>query len=141
MQVQDVMTGDVTCVTPETSLKEAAQKMRDLDVGSLPVCDNDRLSGMITDRDIAIRAVADSCDANSTKVREIMSEGIEYCFEDDDLDDASQLMKTKQIRRLPVLNHDKRLVGIIALADVARIADEEEVGETLEEISEPAKPR
>ena len=141
MQVQDVMTGDVTCVGPDTTLQEAAQKMRDLDVGSLPVCDNNRLAGIITDRDIAIRAVAEGCDPSSTQVREAMSEGIEHCFEDDDLKDAQQIMKEKQIRRLPVLDHDKKLVGILALGDIAVIGDEEDVGETLEEISEPAKPR
>jgi CBS domain-containing protein len=136
------MTGDVTCVSPETTLQQAAQKMRDLDVGSLPVCDNDRLVGMITDRDIAIRAVADGRDPNEMRAADIMSEGVEYCFQDDALEDASQIMREKQIRRLVVLDHDKRLTGILSLGDIAVSArDEEEVGETLEEISEPAHPR
>lgn len=141
MQVQEIMTGDVTCVGPGATLREAAQKMRDLDVGSLPVCDNNRLTGIITDRDIAIRAVADGCDANATAVRDVMSEGVQYCFEDDDLQDAEQLMRDKQIRRLVVLNRDKQLTGILALGDVALRGDDEQVGETLEEISEPSKPR
>jgi CBS domain-containing protein len=132
------MTSDVTCVRPDANLRDAAQKMRDLDVGSLPVCDNDRLVGMITDRDIAIRAVADGCEPEETRVHQVMSEGVSYCFEDDDLEDAERIMKDKQIRRLVVLNHDKRLTGILALGDIAVCGDEESVGETLEEISEPA---
>jgi CBS domain-containing protein len=141
MQVREIMTGNVTCVGPDTTLQQAAQKMRDLDVGSLPICDNDRLVGMITDRDIAIRAVADGREPSETRAADIMSEGVEYCFEDDDLEDAAQLMREKQIRRLIVLNHDKRLTGILALGDIAVTGDETQVGETLEEISEPAKPR
>jgi CBS domain-containing protein len=135
------MTGDVTCVGPETTLRQAAQKMRDLDVGSLPVCDNDRLVGMVTDRDIAIRAVADGRDPNEVRAADVMSEGVEYCYQDDDLGHAAQIMREKQIRRLVVLNHDKRLIGILSLGDIAVTGDEEEVGETLEEISEPAHPR
>jgi CBS domain-containing protein len=115
--------------------------MRDLDCGVMPVCDNDRLAGIITDRDIAIRAVAEGCDPSRTRVSEIMSEGVEYCFQDDDLSDAEDLMRRNQIRRLIVLNRDKRLVGILSLGDVAMRGDEESVGETLEEISEPSKPR
>ncbi|MBW3597867.1 MAG: CBS domain-containing protein [Planctomycetes bacterium] len=138
MNVKDLMTDDVTCVAPETTLQEAARHMRDLDVGSLPVCGNDRLGGMITDRDIAVRAVAEGRDAAKTKVQDVMSSGVVYCFEDDDAHHASELMQEKQIRRLPVLNRDKRLVGIVALADIARSTDEKESGETLERISEPA---
>jgi CBS domain-containing protein len=137
MQVQEIMTADVTCAGPETTLQQAAQKMRDLDVGSLPVCDNERLTGMVTDRDIVIRAVADGIDPAQCRVSEIMSEGVEYCYTDDDLDEATEHMKKKQIRRLVVLDRNKRLAGILALGDVAVNADEEHVGETLEEISEP----
>jgi CBS domain-containing protein len=139
MQVKDIMTPDVTSVGPETTLQQAAQKMRDLDVGSLPVCDNERLSGIVTDRDIVIRAVADGIDPAECPVSQVMSEGVEYCFADDDLEVATDHMKKKQIRRLVVLNRDQQLAGILALGDVAVTADEEHVGETLEEISEPAK--
>jgi CBS domain-containing protein len=132
------MTADVTCVGPETTLQQAAQKMRDLDVGSLPVCDTERLAGMITDRDIVIRAIADGIDPEQCRVSDIMSEGVEYCYADDDLDEATERMKKKQIRRLVVLDRDKHLAGILALGDVAVTADEEQVGQTLEEISEPA---
>jgi CBS domain-containing protein len=142
VQVQELMTANVTCVGPDATLRQAAQTMRDLDVGSLPVCDNERLTGIVTDRDIAIRAVAQSDDPAQCKVRDIMSEAIEYCFQDDNVEDATQLMKDKQIRRLAVLDHDKRLVGILALGDVAtRARDDAEVGETLEEISEPGRAR
>jgi CBS domain-containing protein len=141
MQVQDLMTSDVTCVSPEATLQQAAQKMRDLDVGSLPVCDQDRLIGIVTDRDIAVRAVADGIDSTQCMVSEIMSEGVEYCYMDDDLEEATECMKKKQIRRLVVLDHNKRLAGILALGDIAVTADEEHVGETLEEISEPAHAR
>jgi CBS domain-containing protein len=135
------MTADVTSVPPETTLQQAAQKMRDRDVGSLPVCDSDRLAGIITDRDMVIRAVADGVDPTQCMVSEIMSEGVEYCYVDDDLEEATSHMKKKQIRRLIVLDHNKRLAGILALGDVAVSADEEHVGETLEEISEPAHAR
>ena len=141
MQVQDIMTADVTSVGPHTTLQQAAQKMRDLDVGSLPICDGDRLVGIVTDRDIAIRAVADGVDPSQCMVSEIMSEGVEYCFADDDVEEAAEHMRRKQIRRLLVLNRDKQLAGILALGDIAVTGDEEQVGETLEEISEPAHAR
>src|SRR2546423_10403674 len=113
MQVSKVMTRDAECVRPDTTLQEAARKMRDLDVGPLPVCgDNDKLVGMLTDRDIVVRAVAEGKDPRTAKVRDAMSEGVCYCFEDDDVTEAARLMKEKQIRRLVVLNRDKRLVGI-----------------------------
>jgi CBS domain-containing protein len=113
--------------------------MRSLDAGSLPVCDHDRLAGMITDRDITVRAVADGRDPRTATVRDAMSEGINYCFEDDDVADAARLMRQKQIRRLVVLNHDKRLVGIVSLGDLAvETSDEHLAGETLERVSQPA---
>jgi CBS domain-containing protein len=113
--------------------------MRDLDVGSLPVCgDQDRLVGMITDRDIVIRAVADGSDPNTTLVRDAMSPEIVCCFEDDEVAEAVHRMEERQIRRLPVLNHDKRLVGIVSLGDVAvRCRDDRLSGEALHHVSEP----
>jgi CBS domain-containing protein len=142
MQLREIMTTDVECVTPETTLREAAEKMRQLDVGALPVCDNDRLVGMITDRDIVVRALADGHDPRTTMVRETMTEGVDYCFEGDDVSAAAGKMQERQVRRLAVLDSDKRLVGIVSLGDLAvRTGDDERSGETLEEISEPAKPR
>jgi CBS domain-containing protein len=111
--------------------------MRDGDFGLLPIGENDRLVGTVSDRDITIRAVAAGKDPNRTPVREAMSEGIVYCFEDQSVEEAAALMGEKQIRRLPVLNRDKRLVGIVALGDLAvdRNADED-AGEALSEISQ-----
>ncbi len=120
MQVKEIMTRSVDLVDPNTTVRDAAIKMRDDDVGALPVGENDRLVGMITDRDIAIRAVAENKAPSQTKVRDVMSEGICYCFEDDAVDDAARIMADRQVRRLPVLNSDKRLVGIVAMADIAQ---------------------
>jgi CBS domain-containing protein len=138
MQVKEVMTRGVECVPPDSTLQEAARKMRDLDVGPLPVCDHDRLAGMLTDRDIVVRAIAEGRDPKTTKVRDAMTEGIDYCFEDDDVATAAQQMREKQIRRLVVLNRDKRLVGIVSLGDLAvETGDAEVAGRTLEEVSQP----
>jgi CBS domain-containing protein len=142
MQVKEVMTKGAECVGPDTTLQEAARKMRDLDVGPLPVCDNDRLAGMLTDRDIVVRAVAEGRDPRTAKVRDAMSEGISYCYEDDAVADAARLMREKQVRRLVVLNRDKRLVGIVSLGDLAvETGDERLAGKTLERVSQPATPK
>jgi CBS domain-containing protein len=119
MQLKDVMTKNVQLTDPGTTLKSAAALMRDGDFGLLPVGENDRLVGTLSDRDIVVAAVAEGKDPNSTAVRDAMSEGIAYCFEDQSLDEAAEVMRKRQIRRLPVLNRDKRLVGIVALADLA----------------------
>ena len=138
MIVRDVMTKGAECISPTTSLQEAARKMRDLDVGPLPVCENDRLVGMVTDRDITVRAVAEGCDPRTTTVKEVMTPDVVYCFEDQDVQQAANLMKQKQVRRLMVLNRDKRLVGIISLGDLAvETGDEHLTGRTLEEVSLP----
>src|SRR5262245_42280775 len=143
MKVKDIMTPRPECVRPETTLQEAARKMRDLDVGPLPVCgDDDRLAGMLTDRDIAIRAVAEGKDPRTTTVREAMSENIVYGFEDQEIGDAARVMEEKQIRRLVVLDHDKRLTGIVSLGDLAVDAgDRSKAGEILQEVSQPSVPR
>ena len=142
MQISEIMTRYVECVGPETTLREAAENMRSLDVGPVPVCDNDRLVGILTDRDIVVSAIAEGHDPRTTTVREAMTPGVDYCFEDDDTAEAARKMREKQIRRLVVLNGDKQLVGIVSLGDLAvKTGDEEQAGETLEEISEPAKPR
>jgi CBS domain-containing protein len=119
MQVSQVMTREVRIATPGQSIREAAKLMGELDAGSLPVGDNDRLVGMITDRDIAIRAVAAGKDAN-TPVRDVMSADVKYCFEDEELDHVAKNMADIQVRRLPVVNREKRLVGIISLGDLAQ---------------------
>lgn len=119
MQTRDAMTTNVQLTDPSMSLQTAAALMRDGDFGLLPIGENDRLVGTITDRDITVRAVAEGKDPNTATVRDVMSEGIRYCYEDQTAEDAAKIMAEAQIRRLPVLNRDKRLVGIIALADLA----------------------
>jgi CBS domain-containing protein len=139
MKVAEVYTPNPQCISPDSSLMEAAQKMRALDIGMLPVCDNDRLAGAITDRDIAIRAVAEGLDPRGTQVRQVLTPEIHYCFETQSVNEVAQMMEEKQIRRLPVLNEEKRLVGIVSLGDLAvRTGKERLVGEVLECVSEPA---
>src|SRR5688500_16349652 len=124
MRVSEAMTRDVRLCTPGQTIREAAKAMAEIDAGALPVGENNRLIGMVTDRDIAVRAVAEERSPGNTTVREVMSEGICYCFGDDDAEAAAQIMAKHQVRRLPVLNRDKRLVGVVALADLGRSEDE-----------------
>lgn len=139
MQVQDIMTRGCECTRPDATLEEAARKMRELDVGSLPVCaDDGRLAGILTDRDITIRGVATGKDPRTACVCDVMTPGIVHCFEDQDVQDVAQLMEERQIRRLVVLDHDNRTVGIVSLGDLAvECQDERLAGEALERISEP----
>jgi CBS domain-containing protein len=137
MQLREIMTTGVQLTDPAMTLKDAAVLMRDGDFGLLPVGENDRLVGTITDRDITVRAVAEGKDPGTTTVQETMSEGIRYCFEDQTVDEAAEMMSQAQIRRLPVLNRDKRLVGIVALGDLATDADAAEpAGKALSGVSE-----
>jgi len=116
--------------------------MKSLDVGPLPICDGERLVGMVTDRDITVRATAQGRDPNTTRVRDVMTEEVFYCFEDQEIEDAAEIMERAQIRRLVVLNRDKRLVGIVSLGDLAvETGDEELSGEVVRHVSEPAEPR
>ena len=142
MQVREMMTPNAECTTPDATIKEAAERMKALDVGSLPVCEADRLIGMITDRDITIRSAAAGRDPKTHRVREVMSADVVCCFDDQSVSEATEKMREKQIRRLPVLNRSKKLVGIISLGDLAvETRDDEMVGKALESISEPATPR
>ncbi len=137
-KLKDVMSRDVQVISPDGTITEAAQHMRKGNFGMMPVGENDRMIGAISDRDIAIRAVADGKDP-STTVREVMSEGIVWAYEDDSVDDAVKIMSEHQIRRLPIVNADKRLVGIVALGDFAVVSsDIEAAGEALSEISKPS---
>jgi CBS domain-containing protein len=138
MKIHEIMTAHTRCVLPEQPVAEAAKLMRDLNVGSLPVCDNDRLAGILTDRDIAVRVVAPGRDSAATSVRDAMSPGIVYVFDDDDVETAAHVMEKHQIRRLPVLNRAKRLVGIVSLGDISVRASAELSGEALKEVSVPA---
>jgi CBS domain-containing protein len=138
MQVQEIMTPTVHIADPNMTIRDAARAMRADNIGALPVGENDRLIGMVTDRDIVMRAVAEERPAGNTTVRQVMSQGICYCFEDDDAEGAAQVMAKHQVRRLPVLNRNKRLVGVIALADLGRSEDEAAQG-ALKDISQPSK--
>lgn len=117
-QLKEVMTRDVTVISPDTTIGDAAKKMRDGDFGMLPVGENDRMIGAISDRDIAIRAVAEG-KGPKTAVRDVMSHGIAWAYEDDSVEKAAKIMSERQVRRLPIVNRDKRLVGIVALGDFA----------------------
>ena len=136
MKVRDAMTRDVRLVKPEQTIREAAQVMGEIDAGSLPVSNNDRLVGMITDRDIAVRAVA-AGKAPDTKVADVMTEELLYCFEDEELEEVSRNMGDVKVRRMPVVNRDKRLVGIISLGDLAKHEDASEAGHTMSDIARP----
>ena len=136
MQVQDLMTHDVTTVHPEESLKKVARLMADLDVGVLPVRQDDRLVGMVTDRDLAVRGLAEDCGPES-KVRQVMTPDVKYCYADQDVDEIAANMADIQVRRLPVLDRDKRLVGILSLSDIAVSDDPEPAMEALSGISRP----
>ena len=136
MLVKECMTKQVEIGTPSMTLQEAAQKMRDGDFGILPIGENDRLVGMITDRDITIRGTAEGKDAQKVQVRELMSQDVLYCFEDQKLDEVTKNLGDNQVRRLPVLNRQKRLVGILSLGDLAQSnANPEKVEEALSRIS------
>jgi CBS domain-containing protein len=143
MQIKDIMTRNVECVRPDDTLQAAARKMRDLDIGPLPVCgDNDRLAGMVTDRDITVRATAEGKDPTRTPVRDAMTPDVVYVYDDQDARDAADTMASRQIRRVLVLNRDKRLVGIVSLGDLAVDAGKEaKPGDTLRKVSEPSEPK
>jgi CBS domain-containing protein len=141
MQVSQILTRDVETIRPDTSVKEAAQRMRSMDVGALPVCDGRRLLGMVTDRDLTVRITAEGRDANATPVQEAMTPDVDFVFEDQDVQEAARIMRDRQIRRLPVLSRGKELVGIVSLGDLAVAGDDRTSGDTLQQISEPAHGR
>jgi CBS domain-containing protein len=138
MKVKDIMTKEVEIVHPDTSLKEAAQKMRVRDVGFLPVCEGERLVGVITDRDIALRSTADGIDPNTSIGRDLITAPIVYCFDDQDVKEAAELMEQHQIRRVAVVSRkEKRLVGVVSLGDIATNGTQKVSAEVLQSVSEP----
>ena len=137
-KLSEVMSTDVQTISPDATIEEAAQEMRDGDFGVVPVVEDEELVGVITDRDIAIRAVAEGRDS-STPVREVMSEGVVWASEDDTVEDAARIMSDHQIRRLPIVDSEQHLVGIVSLGDFAvESSDIEPVVEALSDISRPA---
>ncbi|MDA8249878.1 MAG: CBS domain-containing protein [Rhodospirillales bacterium] len=119
MLVHEVMTPHAEWIAPSLTLAEAARKMRDHKIGCLPVGENDRLVGMLTDRDIVCRAVADGANPKTTRTADVMTKGVTWCFDDESVDDVAERMQAKQIHHIPVLNRQKRMIGILALSDLA----------------------
>jgi len=136
MQIRDVMTPSVVVLPPEAQLGEIARKMRDEDIGSVPIAENDRLVGMVTDRDIVIRGLTDGVDVSTLRARAVMSPHILYCREDQTIEEVLENMADQQIRRLPVVDRDKRLVGMVSLGDLSR-AKARKAGDALKDISQP----
>jgi CBS domain-containing protein len=135
MQIKEVMTERVSTIAPDTQIPQIARKMRDEDIGSLPVVESDRLIGIVTDRDVVVRVVAGGQDVRTATAREAMSPKILYCFEDQTIEEVLENMGDNQVRRLPVVNRDKRLVGVVSLGDLSKAAKKKS-GEALEEISQ-----
>ena len=135
MKVRDAMHTGAEWVGPDTAVSEVARKMRDLDIGAIPVGENDRLVGMVTDRDIACRAVADGIDCSKLVTRDVMTKGVVYCLDSEDVDDAIRIMEQKQVRRLPVINEKKRLVGMLSLGDISHATSHELSGEVVAAVS------
>lgn len=135
MKVKDAMHRDVEWAQPTESIQALARRMRDLDIGAIPIGENDRLIGMVTDRDIAVRAVAAGKDIAKLTARDVMSEGIVYCLDNEDLEDAVRIMQQKQVRRLSVINERKRMVGMLSLGDVSHAASRQIIGEVAAAVS------
>jgi CBS domain-containing protein len=136
MKVSDIMTPQVQLIRPEQTVLEAARKMAEIDAGALPVEENDRLIGMITDRDIVVRSVA-AGKGGDAKVRDVMSKQVKYCFDDEEVESVAENMGEQRLRRLPVLNREKRLVGMISIGDIASGEEPDVCGDALRGISQP----
>lgn len=137
MRISECMTRDVQVVKPDQPIREAAQFMLKADAGSMPVCDGERLIGMITDRDIAVRAVAEG-HGPDTPVRDAMTDHVDYCFDDDDIEEVANKMSDAQVRRFPVISReDKRLVGIVSLGDISHSEQSDAAQVALEGVSDP----
>jgi CBS domain-containing protein len=137
MLIKEVMTHDVDTIAPDTTVEVAARHMRDRDIGSLPVGENDKLVGMVTDRDIVLNAVATARDPSTTTARDVMSPKLLYCFDDQSVEEVLTNMGDVQVRRLPVVNRDKRLVGIVSIGDLAKKGPAKQAGDALKDISTP----
>jgi CBS domain-containing protein len=138
MRIADIMTTDVRLLAPEDSIQQAACRMRDEGIGSLPVASGDRLVGYVTDRDLVVRGLAAGKDS-SAPIQEVMTERLLYCYEDESVEEAAEKMAKNQVRRLPVMTREKLLCGIVSLGDLAIKGDDEAAEEALTEISEPSR--
>ena len=137
MKVREIMTTNVECVSPDAGLLELANKMKTLDVGFIPICESDRLVGTVTDRDIVIRGLAGGKNINTCKARDIMTKDVFWCFEDEDVKEVAGKMREKEVRRMLILNPEKRLVGVVSIGDISKV-EEKESGKTLKDITEAA---
>jgi CBS domain-containing protein len=137
MKVQEIMTTNVECVSPAAGLLELANKMKTLDVGFIPICESDRLAGTVTDRDIVIRGLAGGKDIKTCKASDIMTKDVYWCFEDEEVKDVASKMREKEVRRMLILNREKRLVGVVSIGDISKV-EEKESGKTLKDITEAA---
>jgi CBS domain-containing protein len=137
MKIREIMTTNVECVSPDTGLTDLANKMKTLDVGFIPVCENDRLVGTVTDRDIVVRGCAGGKDIASCKASDIMTKNVFWCFEDQDVKDVAKQMRDNEVRRMLILNQGKRLVGVVSIGDISKV-EEKETGKTLKDITEAA---
>jgi CBS domain-containing protein len=135
MKIKDLMTHDVSFVTPDTPVAEVARRMRDEDIGSVPIVENDRMIGMVTDRDIVVRCVA-AGDTEGATARTAMSPRVLYCYEDQSVNEILENMAEQQVRRMPVVNREKRLVGVVSIGDLSQ-KSQRKAGESLKGISQP----
>jgi CBS domain-containing protein len=137
MKVKEIMTTDVECVPPDAGIQELANKMKTLDVGFVPICEDDRLAGTVTDRDIVVRCLAGGKDPAACKASDIMTKDVFWCFEDQDVKDVAKRMREKNVRRMLIMNKDKKLVGVVSIGDIAKV-EQNETGKTLKDIAEAA---
>ncbi len=135
MKVKDMMHKGVECVSPDTSVDTVAKKMRELDIGAIPIAKDGKLLGMITDRDIALRCVADGKDPSKEKAKDVMTQGVVYCRDDEDVEDAVRIMEGKQIRRLPVLDEAMKVVGMVGLGDISHALPRDITGEVTKSVT------
>jgi CBS domain-containing protein len=139
MKVSEIMSRNVVCIGPDTTIKDAAEKMRSLDVGFLPVCEDGHVVGTLTDRDITIRHVADGQNPYRVKARDIMTPNALYVYEDEDVEEVARYMQEHEVRRVLIFDHAQQLVGVVSVGDISKVAGEEFLaGETLREIAEAA---
>jgi len=135
MKVKDMMHKGIECVAPDTAVSAVAQRMKELDVGAMPIAKDGKLLGMITDRDITIRCVAGNENMSKVKAKDVMTQGVVYCRDNEDVEDAIRLMEGKQIRRLPVLDEAMRMVGMVSLGDVSHALPRDITGEVAKAVS------
>lgn len=139
MKIREIMSGNVECISPTTSISKAAEMMRDEDIGFLPVCEHDKVVGTVTDRDITIRSVAQGRDPRLAPVKEIMTQSVFYAYEDEDVEAVARAMQEDEVRRMLIFDRDDHLVGVVSLGDIAKtLPDRSLAGETLGEITEAA---